>query len=192
MARLLARYDQLLQRHPLATKCTTSAVLFGVGDVLAQAVESNGVLESVDTSRVLRMLIWGGCIFAPLAHTWYKMLDKVVKGPPGAATVLRKVAADQLVWTPPINIAFFTYAALAEGASTDAALGAAQEKLWPTLRVNWVLWPVVQAVNFAVVPLRYRILVINCVSVGWSAFLSYVANQSADNPPQGASTEQAR
>lgn len=183
MASLLARYDLLLQRRPVATKSVTSAALFAFGDVVAQCVEAGGVPQYIDAARVARMLIWGGCIFAPLAHMWYKLLDAAVKGPPGAGTVLRKVAADQLIWTPPINVAFFTYAALAEGATAGAALDAARDKLWPTLQVNWVLWPVVQAVNFAVVPLRFRILVINCVAVGWSAFLSLVANQQAASPP---------
>lgn len=50
-----------------------------------------------------------------------------------------------------------------------------QDKLWPTLKVNWVVWPVLQAVNMSVVPLQYRLLYINVCSLFWSAFLSNMA-----------------
>ena len=45
----------------------------------------------------------------------------------------------------------------------DAAAGVQKiyDKLWPTLKVNWVVWPVLQGINLSVVPLQYRILYIN-------------------------------
>ena len=60
----------------------------------------------------------------------------------------------------------------------DSARGikAIEEKLWPTLKVNWVVWPVLQAINLGFVPLQYRLLYINFASLFWSAYLSSVAN----------------
>jgi Mpv17 / PMP22 family len=54
-----------------------------------------------------------------------------------------------------------------------------EDKLWPTLKVNWVVWPVLQAVNLSVVPLQYRILYINFCSIFWSAYLSNMASSKA-------------
>lgn len=34
------------------------------------------------------------------------------------------------------------------------------------LSKNWMVWPVVQAINFKFVPLDYRVLVVNVVSLG--------------------------
>jgi protein Mpv17 len=59
------------------------------------------------------------------------------------------------------------------------------------LKANWMLWPAVQAINFRLVPLEHRVLVVNIVSlgkesmqivfisadleiVGWNCFLSYL------------------
>jgi len=42
------------------------------------------------------------------------------------------------------------------------------------LKANWMLWPAVQAVNFKLVPLEHRVLVVNIVSLGWNCFLSYL------------------
>ena len=37
---------------------------------------------------------------------------------------------------------------------------------WTALQKNWMLWPAVQAVNFKLVPLEHRVLVVNVVSLG--------------------------
>ena len=83
-----------------------------------------------------------------------------------------------------------------------------QEKLkgtyWMALQKNWMLWPAVQAVNFKLVPLEHRVLVVNvvslgesgirngargvyanewCLCIGWNCYLSYVNSQG------GAKTE---
>jgi protein Mpv17 len=53
-----------------------------------------------------------------------------------------------------------------------------QEKLKknyiPGLKANWLVWPAVQSVNFTMVPLEHRVLVVNIVSLGWNCFLSYL------------------
>ena len=52
-------------------------------------------------------------------------------------------------------------------------------QLWPTLKVNWLVWPGLTAFNLGLVPPPYRILFINFCSLGWSAFLSNMANKPA-------------
>lgn len=69
-----------------------------------------------------------------------------------------------------------------ETGDASAGITKIQEKLWPTLKVNWVVWPVLQAVNLSVVPLPYRILYINFCSLFWSAYLSAQTNSKAPTP----------
>jgi protein Mpv17 len=58
----------------------------------------------------------------------------------------------------------------------------ASEKLsstyWPALSRNWMIWPIVQFINFKYVPLELRVLVVNVVSLGWNCYLSYLNGQS--------------
>lgn len=37
---------------------------------------------------------------------------------------------------------------------------------WNALQKNWMVWPAVQAINFKLVPLEHRVLVVNIVSLG--------------------------
>lgn len=75
------------------------------------------------------------------------------------------------------------------------AVQSISDKLWPTLKVNWLVWPGLAAINLSVVPLDYRILFINFCSLFWSAYLSNMANSGkpaapavADAPAAAAKT----
>lgn len=40
----------------------------------------------------------------------------------------------------------------------------------PSYKANLTIWPAVQGVNFTVVPLDYRVLFVNVISLGMSGF----------------------
>lgn len=190
-------YDDCLRRQPLLTKCVTSAVLFGVGDRLAQHLEGRQALQadredqslastaddrgSIDDAngssyvRTTRMMTWGGLGFAPIAHTWYNFIERLAPGSTPRA-VVAKIAMDQIFFAPAISTTFFTATQSLEGKSLGEALAVAREKVPPTLKVNYMVWPLVHLFTFKFVPLQYRILYINFVSIGWSTFLSQMTN----------------
>lgn len=202
-------YDECLRSQPLLTKCVTSGILFGVGDRLAQHLEgrsaaaaaiqaqeedqdqlvdrfinyekehrdqSEATLQSA--KRTARMMLWGGLGFAPIAHTWYNFIEKLAPGSTAMA-VAKKIAMDQVFFAPSISTTFYMVTQALEGKSLGDALQVAKEKVPPTLRVNYMVWPLVHLFTFNFVPLQYRILYINFVSIGWSTFLSQMTNAKA-------------
>jgi len=162
---------------PLLTKSLTSACLFGVGDLSTQAILRKDD-ENHDWARTGRQVVFGGAIFAPLAHGWYILLEAQMAktGLTGAKEVVSKIAADQLIFTPPINVVFFTASSMMEGKGPGESYQQAVDKLWPTLKVNWTVWPLIHTVTFSVIPFEFRILWINVCAMGWSGFLSFMAN----------------
>eukprot|EP01006_Ploeotia_vitrea_P001064 TRINITY_DN104139_c0_g1_i1.p2 TRINITY_DN104139_c0_g1~~TRINITY_DN104139_c0_g1_i1.p2 ORF type:complete len:215 (+),score=110.30 TRINITY_DN104139_c0_g1_i1:30-647(+) len=178
---LMAAYNRALTKRPLLTKMATAAGLFSFGDVLAQKIAmapEDKFTEKFDIVRNGRMIVVGGVMFAPLAHSWFGILDKLVKvGSPGQQ-VLKKVALDQAIFGPLINGCFITSFALLEGHfDVDYIAGKFKNDFFDILKVNWVVWPVAQLINFRYVPLSHRVLFVNCVNVGWSAFLSYMGTR---------------
>jgi Mpv17 / PMP22 family len=55
----------------------------------------------------------------------------------------------------------------------------ASEMLWPTMMQHWKLWPMVHSLNFYYIPIHHRVLVQNCVLVGWSGYLSHLNHGSS-------------
>lgn len=160
-------YARLLQRRPLATNAATTALLFGAGDVLAQG-SGNGAFNEM---RTLRAVFYGGVVFAPIGDRWYKLL---AAWKPVGGTAAR-VAADQLLFAPFIGIPlYYSVMSLMEG---RAVVERVEEKWWPTLKTNWMVWPAVQVVNFGFVPVLMRLLTVNVVSVGWNCWLLLMHNR---------------
>ena len=81
----------------------------------------------------------------------------------------------QFIWTPPLNMLFFTYSGTMEHGDVNKAWEDGKAKLWPLLQVNWAVWFPVQGINFAFMPIPYRVLFINTIALFWSAYLSMMA-----------------
>jgi len=64
--------------------------------------------------------------------------------------------------------------AIMEGSDPTKKL---EKSYWQGLKANYMVWPMVQFVNFKFVPLEHRVLVVNIVSLGWNCFLSYLNSE---------------
>jgi len=81
------------------------------------------------------------------------------------------VAADQTIFATIHLGVFLSSISILEGSDPKEKL---EKNYFQGLKANWMLWPAVQAVNFKLVPLEHRVLVVNIVSLGWNCFLSYL------------------
>ncbi|KAF2401923.1 hypothetical protein EJ06DRAFT_491768 [Trichodelitschia bisporula] len=179
MAGLFRWYTTSLQRRPLVTQMTTTAVLFGTGDILAQRVFAPSP-QGHDISRTARMATYGGLIFGPAATAWYKFLARMPVS--GATGLAARIGADQLLFTPVNLCAFLSFMAATEGASPRKRLA---EAFWPAYKGNLMVWPAVQAVNFTYVPLAHRVLVVNVVALGWNSYLAVINGRSGKGAGKG-------
>ena len=108
-----------------------------------------------------------------LGHFYYGALDARVglTAPTAPPTVATKVAIDQLIFSPICTLAFYAYKVTAEGRPTEY-FKELEQKLWPTLKAGWSLWPAAHVINFALIPTHHRILYANVVSVAGTYLLS--------------------
>ncbi|KAG3158546.1 hypothetical protein PI124_g11315 [Phytophthora idaei] len=198
VGRLGQLYYYWLHEAPLLTKGLTAATLFGAGDRIAQRIEGDKALEedhtvkcreedqdgpmSASTARTLRMVMWGGLFAAPIMHTWFHVVDRVIPGT-GRMVIAKKVVADMLVIAPGTSLAFFTVTKSMEGEPVSDAFKVAKLKLPPTLLADYMLWPAANIIIFGIVPFHYRTPLTHCVSLLWSTFLSGMASHQAEALP---------
>ena len=111
-------------------------------------------------------------VFGPAATKWFRFLQTKIVLPNKKLEIGARVAVDQLVFAPTNLFVFLSTMAVLEGVSP-------QEKLARTysgaLTSNWMVWPFVQVVNFSFVPLDYRVLFVNSLSVFWNCYLSFIS-----------------
>jgi protein Mpv17 len=187
MSRLLHSYMRLLETSPNITKALTAGVLLGLGDSLTQGIEKyNGVTYTgYDWKRTAKMSSFGLFVVGPLLHQWYKLLHRITAKSilPGGVepskfsqiySGMKQVLIDQTVFAGPSLALFFIYMNLIEGKDWTEVYNKMSNVFWDTLIMNWKVWPAVQFINFTFVPLAFRVLVVNAVSILWNAYLSFV------------------
>jgi protein Mpv17 len=119
-----------------------------------------------------------------MLHMWYckilPYLGSLVfkEATPKATRVFTSMAADQLLFAPIILAGFFVTNSLFEDPSTEGlkkGIKSYKEKIWETLKINWMIWPLATTINFWFMPVQYQVLFANFVGLFWNIILSYIA-----------------
>ncbi len=110
-------------------------------------------------------------VFGPAATTWFGFLQRNVRFKSTNGTILARVAMDQGLFAPTFIGIFLSSMAVLEGNSPQEKL---QKNYFSALSANYMIWPAVQFVNFKFVPLQYRVLFVNVISIAWNCYLSFL------------------
>ncbi|CEM03235.1 unnamed protein product [Vitrella brassicaformis CCMP3155] len=161
-------------------------------------------VSSLDMERTFRMGAWG-FFSGPVGDAWYQWLDGAVSTRLSSyAPVERlfaKVAADQLLWVPIQHAIFLALVTSLEvkRLDFDAIKKAIRLKWTKILLAGYRLWPFVQLLNFYLVPVQYRIILTDVVTIFWASIKSRLTNTqgktettpSAENQPADAESSPA-
>jgi len=173
-------YGRLVIKYPWRSQITQTAVLLAAGDVISQMVVERRNLHTFEWTRVGRFFVLG-CMLAPVYRVWYVALDKMVKAT-GTTAVLKKVFLDQIVYAPPFLAMFVVATGMLQMQSKQEIESKLKSEMPDIMRTNYQVWPATQFLNFYLVPLHHRILVINIVGLFWNTYMAFMTNKD-DSPP---------
>lgn len=201
VSKLISTYSNVLTKYPWTTKILSSGFIGGMGDVLIQFYEGRNTKDfSFNLRRFLVFTTVTGFYIAPVIHIWFNWLaampmPKAFLQPGKVNNVIRAMimmVADQTVGATVITIGFFYAFELVQKLFPPYASGqmdllsfiaagelSTKNNLWETLVANWYCWPIINFVNFLVIPINYRVLFSNFAAVFWNMFLSSIANREA-------------
>mmetsp|Transcript_43649 Transcript_43649/g.100705 ORF Transcript_43649/g.100705 Transcript_43649/m.100705 type:complete len:193 (+) Transcript_43649:56-634(+) len=156
-------YLRQLQQRPTRTKLLTSVWVMSVAHLTGQLVQRGKV---TDTKSIRIWGLWG--LLLASFHTWYQpMMAK--HGP--KSTVL-KIMLDHVIHKVPILYLFATYDQLMRGASWLAAWKHSVAVNATVQLASLKVWPLIQILNFTVMPLPLRVLYQNVALFVWVVYLS--------------------
>uniref|UniRef100_A0A7S2TNG7 Uncharacterized protein n=1 Tax=Lotharella oceanica TaxID=641309 RepID=A0A7S2TNG7_9EUKA len=137
-----------------------------------------------DPERTMRMSFWG-LTFHPWAiHFWFNHMERWIgTSPPGASRaavvslVGRKVVVDQLMSSPVFLGFFLVYTQLTKGKSYEDIKRTLHEDWFTLAKAGWSCWPIAHCFGFAFIPVHWRLLYVNFITLGFGTFLSLMASQ---------------
>ena len=170
------RYIKVLDTHPWRTQALGTSVLMGLGDLSAQVLVERKDKLTFEPLRTMRFLAVGLVVYGPGMHLWYSNLDRFIKGSRGTRAI-KKLVLDQGIFLP-LYIALFI---VIMGALRHESKQEIREKMTrdfkPMLMTSLGIWPPVQAVSFYYIHGRFRVFVINIVSLFWNTYLAWKGEQ---------------
>lgn len=135
---------------------------------------SNLKLLQFNWQRTLHVGLTGFTFSGPISHAWYGLLEGIV-GSLGLASfyssLATKMLLDAAIFSPVAVAGYFVWRSVLDGSDIRWKL---EHKWIPAVQASWSFWPLANVFNFGLVPLPYRVLYNNCLSLAWNAYLSNV------------------
>lgn len=130
--------------------------------------------QSYDLTRTSHMTA-AGLTTGVVTHYWYILLDKYLGQKRTPYVLATKILVDQIVFSPVNLFVYFSTLGVCEMSSWRHVKEELMEKGFENIYVmEWLVWPPMQLINFALLPLRYRILFDNVISLGFDIYSPYV------------------
>ncbi|KRX49148.1 Protein SYM1 [Trichinella murrelli] len=169
------RYLEILTRHPLKTQMLITGFLMGAGDVSSQIfIETKKKPKRFDFVRTARFICIGSFFFAPLLKSWFAFLQNRIhcKAYPRLSPV-KRLFADQIICSPVVLASFLVLLRTLEMKPIKTAFHQCRTQFWDIYLTGLKVWPLMQLVNFYLVPLEHRILVVQMVAIFWNTYLAW-------------------
>ncbi|WVF68331.1 hypothetical protein IAT40_003096 [Kwoniella sp. CBS 6097] len=184
-------YNNHFDRRPVPTLIITNGVLNSIADILAQTssmvlhdASSPDPKPTYDPARTFRFAIYGMAM-GPLIGRWMRVLERAIPVRAGAAAagngvqLAKRVAADQIIMAPFGMMLFVGSMGVMEGRSGDEIQQKFSDMYLPALIANWKVWPLIQTINFKLMPIQYRVPFQSTCGIAWTLYLSLL-NAKAD------------
>lgn len=122
--------------------------------------------------RFVGFMFWG-FVMSFVQVCWYWVLNHFYTTEPTFVSVLERVMSDQMVFSPISLFCFFSYSNFVLEGGNKFTLSEKIRKIYfSTLIANYMVWPLVQFINFLVMPKQFQVPFSSSIGVIWNCFLS--------------------
>ncbi|XP_012288674.1 mpv17-like protein 2 [Orussus abietinus] len=149
----------------------------GIENIVLENVEETDLPYKHDFTRTRNMMAVG-LIQGPFHHYFYIALDRYLPGR-NTSSIFKKTFVDQAVASPTCLGIFFFGLGLLESRDIKDINEEVKLKFFDTWKVDCCFWPPTQFINFLLVPVKYRVIYINLMTMIYDIFLSYIKYDAA-------------
>ncbi|XP_070509053.1 mpv17-like protein 2 [Chironomus tepperi] len=171
------QHTALFTKYLLLTNTVSSGFLMYIGEYFAQRIEkSRNFNENEYDKEKMKQLAVVGLSQGPLHHYTYLWMERLLPGN-AKSTIVKKIMSDQFIVSPVFILHYFYTSYFLEGRKVTETNELLKDKFLKVYAADWLVWPATQFINFMFVPLQYRVLYINMITMFYNIFLCYVKNE---------------
>ncbi|XP_011213370.2 PXMP2/4 family protein 4 [Bactrocera dorsalis] len=175
---LKSQWRSFANAHPLARGVISYAVIWPTSSLIQQTIEGRD-LKTYDWMRCLRYGVFGALYVAPTLYGWVR-LSSAMWPQMNLRVGITKAAVEQISYGPFAGTSFFFLMSLMEGRSVEEAVQEVKDKFPKAFEVGICIWPVIQTINFSMVPEQHRVVFVSICSLAWTTFLAYMHTKNVD------------
>lgn len=178
-------------RHPVLTGIATTTSISIVGDISCQYLEyrssyqyqsqHNNILKNRKFQwnyiRTMKFATVGFCL-APQLVVWYRFIQHQLPGKPSFMIASKRMLVDQFIFASWSTAYCLGFATVLNGGDIKDVHKQIDAKWYDSYKVNLLLWPPAQIINFWFIPPHFRVLWTNFIAFGWTTFMSFKAYQT--------------
>ncbi|KAF8898888.1 hypothetical protein BD779DRAFT_44837 [Infundibulicybe gibba] len=175
---LLLRYLAQLNKNPLRTKATTTAVLCFLQEVLGSNFSrmpvtpaskdapfmAHALARAHINAKALKMAFYGFLVSAPISHFLIGALQRAFAGKTSTKAKIAQILASNLLVSPIQASAYLASMAIINGAkSMDEVIKTVKAGFFQVIRISWVVSPLTMTIAQKFIPVDLWVPFFNAV-----------------------------
>lgn len=165
MSHMVGILRGIANKYPVTRGIATFSLLLPASNITQQLLDPHR--KKYNPYETLRFGIFGGCILAPSLYCWITIANVIVQIKTLRGAILKAVI-EQFTWAPFAYTQFYVCINLMEGKSWEECINQCRSK------TGIYVWPLIQTVNFWIIPMKHRVPFVAFFSYLWNTFLSYM------------------
>lgn len=169
------KFREVSQKYPIVRGMASYAVIWPSGCLIQQKIIGKDELNYI---QALRFSLYGGLFVAPTLYGWLKIAHYFWPKTTFRSAIT-KALVEQVSYGPAAMCCFFFGMNLLEFKPVSEGIEEVKRKFWPTWRMGICVWPILQTINFVLIPERNRVVYVSVCSLAWTSFLAYMKSLDA-------------
>ncbi|XP_055522529.1 mpv17-like protein [Wyeomyia smithii] len=171
-----------LKKYPLIKGMATYAIIWPTGSLIQQTIEGKD-WRTFNYKQSFNFALFGTFFVAPTLYGWVKISSQMWPTM-NLKTGIIKAIVEQFSYGPFAGTSFFFGMSLLERKTIGEAVQEVKTKFPDTYKVGICVWPVIQTINFSLIPEHNRVPFVSICSLLWTTFLAYMKQRNIPNESQ--------
>ncbi|XP_011297303.1 mpv17-like protein [Fopius arisanus] len=170
------KFREITRKYPVIRGMAAYSAIWPAGCLIQQKFISK---QELNYLQALRFSLYGGFFVAPTLYGWLTIATRI--WPKNTfKSAITKALVEQVTYGPAAMCSFFFGMNLLEFKPVSECVEEVKRKFIPTWRMGICVWPVLQTINFVLIPERNRVVYVSVCSLMWTSFLAYMKALDAE------------